>query len=140
MIGFISLILVAWWTRRFGAVTSVGLIATVINFVFRPGAFHFLGFIAASVLFDVLVVLVGYKNAFERRLIGAISLISASVLSAALAGLIIGSLFMTAPALAMWGGFLGWAGLHGMGGVIGGAIGITLTKALTARGILTHYG
>jgi len=51
------------------------------------------------------------------------------------AGLIIGTFFMAAPALAKWGGVLGWAGLHAVGGVIGGGIGIALVISLATRGI-----
>jgi len=135
MIGFASLILAVWWTRKFGTATAVGLIATVINFVLTPGAVHFLGFTVASIVFDVLVRLIGYKNSFHRSLVSTISLIVVSVLSAAVAGLIIGSFFMPVQALASWGGVLGWAALHAFGGVIGGLIGAPLTTALTLRGI-----
>jgi hypothetical protein len=135
LIGFASLILAVWWTRKFGTATAVGLIATVINFIFRPDAFFFLGFTIASFVFDVLTRLLGYKNCFERALIGTVSLVLFSVLSAAVAGSIIGLFFMPAPALVRWGGVLGWAALHAVGGVIGGLIGAPLTTALTARGI-----
>jgi hypothetical protein len=135
MIGFPSLIIAVWWTRKFGAATTVGLIATVVNFVFRPDAFYFLGFTAASVAFDILTRLMGYANVFERVLVGTTSLVFISVFSAAVAGSVIGLFFMTAKVLAMWGGVLGWAGLHAVGGVIGGLIGAPLITALTARGI-----
>jgi len=135
IIGFASLILVAWWTRKFGAATAVGLIATVINFMLMPTALHFFGFTVASLVFDVLTRLLGYRNCFEKALIGTISLVSISVLSAFVAGSIIGAFFMEAPALARWGGILGWAGLHAVGGVIAGFIGAPLTTALTKRGI-----
>ena len=135
MIGFPSLIVAVWWTRKFGAATTVGLIATIVNFVFRPDAFFFLGFTAASVAFDVLTRLIGYSNVFERVFVGMTSLVFVSVFSAAVAGSIIGLFFMTAQALAPWGGVLGWAGLHAVGGVIGGIIGAPLIAALTARGI-----
>ena len=62
-------------------------------------------------------------------------MLSVSVLSAAVAGLIIGTFFMAAPALANWGGILGWAGLHSVGGIIGGVIGIVLVTGLDARGV-----
>jgi uncharacterized membrane protein len=62
-------------------------------------------------------------------------MLSVSVLSAVVAGLIIGTFFMAAPALDRWGGVLGWAGLHAIGGVIGGFIGIALVTALATRGV-----
>ncbi|MEM2478557.1 MAG: hypothetical protein QXF13_06035, partial [Thermoproteota archaeon] len=52
MIGFMSLILAVWWVRKLGTASVVGIVATIINFIFRPGATHFLGFTAASVVFD----------------------------------------------------------------------------------------
>jgi hypothetical protein len=135
LIGFASLILAVWVTRKFGTATLVGLIATVINFMFRPDAFFFIGFTAASFIFDVLTRLIGYKNIFEKPVIGTVSLVLVSIFSAAVAGSIIGLFFMTAPALASWGGVLGWAALHAVGGVIGGFIGAPLAAALTKRGI-----
>jgi hypothetical protein len=115
----------------------VGLIATVINFMFRPDAFFFLGFTAASFVFDMLTRLIGYKNCLERPVIGTVSLVLISVFSAAVAGSIIGLFFMSVPALASWGGVLGWAALHAVGGLIGGFIGAPLVTALTKRGIPT---
>jgi len=135
MIGFALLTLTVWWVRKFGAATAVGLMATVINFVFNPSGVHFLGFAAASVVFDVTARLIGYDRCFKKPLFTTVSMFSASVLSAAVAGLIIGTFFMVAPALFRWGGVLGWVGLHAAGGVIGGFIGIALVTGLSTRGV-----
>jgi len=135
MIGFALLTLTVWWVRKFGAATAVGLIATVINFIFNPGGVHFLGFTAASIVFDITAKLIGYDRCFKKLSITTVSMLSISVLSAAAAGLIIGTFFMAAPALAKWGGVLGWAGLHAVGGVIGGFIGIALVTGLVTRGV-----
>ena len=43
---------------------------------------------------------------------------------------------MLPVALIQWGGVLGWAGLHALGGIIGGAIGVSLMNALAARNIM----
>jgi len=135
MVGFAVLILTVWWIRKFGAATVVGLIATVINFIFNPGGVHFLGFTAASIVFDMTVRFIGYDRCLKKPLFVTVSMLSVSVLSAAVAGLIIGTFFMATPALARWGGVLGWAGLHAAGGVIGGFIGITLVTGLSTRGV-----
>jgi hypothetical protein len=135
MIGFAALTLAVWWIRKFGVATVVGLVATVINFGFNPYGVHFLGFTAASLVFDVTARLVGYDRAFKNSLFATVSGLCASVLSAAVAGLIIGAFFMAAPALASVGGIIGWAGLHAVGGIIGGFIGVTLVVGLTARGV-----
>ncbi len=135
LIGFSALILATWWTRKLGTATFVGLIALIINMMVRPTALHFFGFFAASIVFDLLTFFSGYKRIFRKRLAGAITLFAISVFSAAVAGLIIGSFFMPPQTLTSWGGIAGWAGLHAVGGIIGGAIGVTLMNALTVRGL-----
>ena len=129
LIGFSVLTLAAWWIRKFGAITIVGAIATIINFALVPNAVHFLGFTAASIFFDLTISLIG----FSRKAYTVASMMPLSILSAALAGYIIGTFFMATPALAPVGGVLGWAGLHTVGGVVGGAIGISLVTGLDAR-------
>ena len=136
LVGFACITLAVWWVRKFGTATMTGVIATIINLMIRPEGTHFFGFTAASVVFDVLASLIEYKRLFEKGMLGSLSLFTISVLSAAVAGLIIGSFFMPPVALQMRGGILGWAGLHAVGGVIGGAMGVFLMNALTARGIL----
>lgn len=135
LIGFASLIIAVWIVRKPGAATAVGFIATALDFIFRPGALHFFGFTVASVLFDFLTWLPSYPNLFEKRLMGIILLTLMSLISAAIAGAIIGFLFMPLPALAAWGGVAGWAGLHAIGGIMGGLLGSSLTAALETRGI-----
>lgn len=135
LLGFAVLALTVWWVRKLGAVSVVGAIATVINFTLNPGGVHFLGFTAASIVFDAATYCVGYKRSFKGKLKMAISILAISVMSAAFAGFIIGSFFMAPQALIRWGGALGWAGLHAVGGFIGGAVGVIIIAALTARGI-----
>jgi len=135
LIGFASLTLAVWWVRKIGTATLVGIIATIVNFMFRPTAMHFLGFTAASIVFDVLSFVSGYERLFKRRILGSIILTAISIVSAAVAGIIIGSFFMAPKALQRWGGVLGWAGLHAIGGIIGGIVGVFLMNALAIRGI-----
>jgi hypothetical protein len=133
LIGFSVLTLAAWWIRKFGAITIVGLLATVINFALVPGAVHFLGFTVASIFFDVAISFVGFNKPFSRKAYTVASMMPISIGSAALAGYIIGTFFMAGPALAPVGGVLGWAGLHVIGGIVGGAIGTSLVTGLDAR-------
>jgi hypothetical protein len=137
LIGFSVLILAAWWIRKFGAVTIIGLIATAINFALGGGV-HFIGFTAASVFFDFSTRLIGYNNSFKKSTFTILSMMAVSIASAALAGYLIGAFFMAGPALINWGGVLGWAGLHTIGGVIGGAIGTSLIIALNSRKVLVN--
>jgi hypothetical protein len=134
MVGFATLILTVWLVRKFGAATVVGAIATVVNFIFYPNGFHFLGFTAGSVVFDITAKLTGYDGCFKTPSFTTVSMMFLSVLSAAVAGLIIGTFFMAAPALVNWGGILGWAGLHAVGGAVGGLVGVILVTGLAARG------
>ena len=135
LIGFSVLILAAWWIRKFGAITLIGLIATAINFGLG-GSFHFIGFTAASIFFDFATRIMGYDNSFKKPSLTIPIMMSTSILSAALAGFLIGTFFLASPVLANWGGVFGWAGLHAIGGVIGGAIGTFLIIGLNSRKIL----
>jgi hypothetical protein len=134
LIGFSVLVIAAWWIRKFGAITIIGLIATLINFALNGGIF-FLGFTAAAIFFDVATRVIGFDNAFKKSAYIAVSMMAVAVASAGLAGYVIGSLFMAGPVLVSWGGVVGWAGLHIVGGVIGGVIGVFLIVALAARNV-----
>jgi len=137
LIGFTVLTVAVWWIRKLGAITAIGLIATVINFTFNPTGTHFLGFTAASIMFDVMSRFAGYDNFFKKPIHTMIMAIAISTLSAAVAGLIIGVFFMAGPALVLWGGVLGWAGMHAIGGVIGGSIGGLTVNMLIYRKVST---
>ena len=137
LIGFSVLIIAAWWIRKFGAIITIGLIATAINFALG-GGIHFLAFTAASIFFDIAIRIVGFNNAFKKPAYAIVSMMAVSIASAGLAGYLIGTFFMAGPALANWGGVFGWAGLHIVGGVIGGVIGTFLIMALISRKIVPN--
>jgi hypothetical protein len=130
MLGIISLIIALWWIRKFGAVTITGITATIITLMLNPSATHFFGFTTASVVFDILTRLIGYQNCLEKPILSVISLLFASVISTAIAGIVIGNLFMNP---ARFGGVAFFSVLHAAGGVIGGTIGVALIKALSTR-------
>jgi hypothetical protein len=138
LIGFTVLTVAAWWIRKFGAITTIGVVATIINFILSPQALTFLGFTAAALVFDLILALVGFNNFSKKTFNTTTIAIIISTLSAAAAGFIIGSFFMAGPALSLWGGVSGWAGLHAVGGVVGGAIGATLVAALNSRKIIAN--
>jgi hypothetical protein len=135
MVGFSVLILAAWWIKKFGAITIIGAIATLINFALVANPYHFLGFTAASIFFDLTISLVGFSKPFSKKAYTVASMMPISILSAALAGCIIGTFFMAGPTFVSMGGVLGWTGLHVIGGVIGGAVGTSLVTGLEARRI-----
>ncbi len=133
MIGFSALILAAWWIRKAGAITLIGAIATLINFALASNPYNFLGFTAAGSFFDLTVTTYGYSRIFRKRILTTFIMIIISTCAAALAGYIIGMFFMAGPVFNAMGGVLGWVGLHALGGIIGGAIGISLVAGLDAR-------
>jgi len=134
MLGVILLTLALWWIKKLGAVTVTGITATIIMMMLNPNATHFYGFTAASVIFDVLTRFIGYQNCLEKPIISVISLLFASVASTAVAGVVIGTLFMNPNFLVtMFGGVAFFSVLHAAGGVIGGTIGLMLIKALSTR-------
>lgn len=117
----------------------MGIVATMLNFVLRPGTFHFLGFTAASIVFDAAAVIIGYRNSLDRGLVSSVILVANSLVSTCVAGVIIGSLFMDPMFLSkMFGGVAFFAVLHGAGGLIGGALGVTIVKGLGLRGVVPH--
>jgi cytosine/uracil/thiamine/allantoin permease len=89
------------------------------------------GFVIASLVFDIFTRVVGYGNSLDKAVPSIISLVAFSTISAGVAGLIIASFFLEFPvALNVF------AGLHAVGGFIGGTIGVVLVRALTARGVM----
>jgi len=133
------LIVTLWWTRKPGAGATMGLIATILNFILRPGALHFLGFTVACIFFDIASYLIGYGNILDKGLTSSISLIALSVASTAIAGIIIGSFFMNPGFISnMFGGVLVFAALHGGGGLIGGALGMIIIRGLESRQVISR--
>lgn len=132
LLAFSSLILVVWWTRKLGSASSTGLIFGVLSFIPRPGAFFNVAFVVAAVTFDLLTRAIGYGRLFGKPTFGSLYAIAASTVCAALAGAIIGALFMnfTIPTA-----IAAFAGLHAIGGFIGGMIGAGIISALNARRI-----
>ena len=141
MIGVTVLIVTLWWTRKPGAGATLGLIATLLNFILRPGAFHFLGFTVACIFFDVASYLIGYRIILDKGLMSSVSLIALSVASTAIAGFIIGTFFMNPGFLSkMFGGVLFFAAIHGGGGLIGGALGVVIIRGLEIRQVIPMRG
>jgi len=133
------LILTVWWIRKPGASFLMGVVTTFLNFILRPGAFHFLGFTVASALFDLSTILMAYQAKLDRRWIDHISLIGASVVSSLVAGTIIGSFFMNIPLSSKsFGRVSVFAALHGFGGLLGGLLGVNIIRYLEDRDVFSR--
>jgi len=127
LLAMISLIVAVWWVRKLGTATLVGLLATVLNFILRPGAVHFLGFTAASAVFDALTRAAGYGRCFSGGA-GPALLAALGTASTWVAGLTIGAFFMGGNTPLAW-----FSALHAAGGLLGSLLGISLVKALEKR-------
>lgn len=130
MLAFMVLVLAIWWTRKFGAASLVGVVVAAMAFMINPTAFQMVGFVTATIVFDIVTKLLTYERLFRDFTVGAAVLVAISVLCAALAGIIIGAFFMGYTALSA---VLIWGGLHAIGGLIGGTIGVVIVKALMIR-------
>ena len=130
LLAFTTLILVGWWTRKFGIMSLTGLLVTGLTFMLQPNAFQMIGFIVASIVFDIVTKIIGYDKSFDKPLSSTLILLSLSTGCAFMAGLIIRGMFMISPTVLA---VLVWGGLHAIGGFIGGFIGLILVNALRTR-------
>lgn len=129
-LAFTTLVLVGWWTRKFGVMSLTGLLVTGLTFMLQPNAFQMIGFLIVSILFDIATKIMGYNNSFNRIAPSTLILISLSTIFAFIAGLIIGSIFMNLPTM---GAVLTWGGLHAIGGFIGSVTGLVIMNLLRSR-------
>ena len=82
MVALTALILVIGLTRKFGAATVTGIIMVLITLIVYPSSTYILGFMAASVVFDIATRLVGYRLIIRvKSKIGAAGLIASSLVS-----------------------------------------------------------
>jgi hypothetical protein len=134
MIGISALLFTVWFVRKPGAATMVGVVATILSLILNPAGLQFLGFTAASVVFDALSRAISYRNSLDRRVVSSITLLAISLFSTLVAGYIIGTLFMSPVFLSsMFGGVMFFIGLHGAGGLIGGIVGVVIVRGLEVR-------
>jgi hypothetical protein len=128
---FSILILVGYWSGRPGAPTATGVTSSLLTLALRPEALHMLGFLIASIAFD-LIFAWRRRGAFSSDA-GALAFsIVASTICALIAGLVIGSMVMRIGNVA---GIAVFAALHGVGGALGGLIGFAMVGALKRRGV-----
>lgn len=121
---FFTLTLSTWATGKFGTASTVGIVGSVITFMFNPQPTVFV-FAAAAILFDMLMAACRHRiqvKAFNLTIVALATLISAYF-----AGTVIGSFFMNRSAdwvLTVWGGW------HMAGGVISIVVVIPVVSVL----------
>lgn len=127
----VALLVAVWKVRKLGTGVLVGIIATIITFLIRPGALYFLGFTVAAISFDVLSWAVKYSNVKANK-VGYLLLFVTTVFSMWMAGFVIGFLFMGFESYTQ--AFI-FSLLHASGGVLGAIAGIILISAIARRGL-----
>ncbi len=121
---FFTLLLVAWITGRLGTSITVAFIGSPIAILLGAPPL-IIGFSASAILFDVLLIANHHK--IHNSVKGLIVPVIATIISAYVAGVIIGVLFMSNGiqwALTIWGGW------HLVGGVLTIAITLPIIAAL----------
>ncbi|MCS7113095.1 MAG: hypothetical protein RMJ00_00945 [Nitrososphaerota archaeon] len=122
---YLPLIVASGLARIPGTAISVSLVGSLILLLLRPGAFHIFGFVASSILFEVLAFTVRYR--FTGRFLNITVACIATIASAYLAGVLIGIVFMGRSlewALGYWGP------LHASGGILALVVGLPTLKIL----------
>ncbi len=132
---FFCLLLSVWVLRRFGGATSVGIISTLVVLFLGPGMTLVIGFTISSFLFDLLLYTVKHDIKFQTKNILAVSF--STILSAYVAGVIIGLLFMSGTI--QWA-FLIWGPLHAVGGAISLILSYPILAALERTGVRRNNG
>jgi hypothetical protein len=128
---FSILVLVGYWSGRPGAPTATGIASSLLTLALRPEALHMVGFLIASVAFDLIFVL--KRGEFFASAARAFAFsVGASIICASIAGLIIGSMVMRIGNAA---GISIFVALHATGGALGGFIGFAIVEGLKRRGI-----
>lgn len=126
---FFTLLLTTWATGKFGTASLVGVIGAIIVIMIRPSP-HMIGFALSAILFDMLMFASKHRIHSKPKHI-AIA-ISATIVSAYFAGVIIGIFFSGKTlewATIEWA-LTFWGTLHMLGGILSLAITMPVIGAL----------
>lgn len=121
---FLTLLLVVWATGQYGAASSVGIIGSIIVLL-AGGPLPVLGFAAASILFDVILVANHHKLNMKPYSLAIAAL--ATIICAYFAGVLNGIFILNQAlvfAVTVWGS---WTIV---GGIIGFAMALPIIGAL----------
>jgi|YelNatPaOPRAMG01_1025707.scaffolds.fasta_scaffold02171_10 hypothetical protein len=128
---YFTLLLATWVSGKMGTPSAVGVIGAIIVLAMRPASTQMIGFLVSAFIFDALMALCRHKILFKPYNIGIASI--ATVMSAYVAGVIIGTIFMNPPRPLEWA-LTFWGVWHLVGGII------ALLVALPAIGTLERVG
>jgi len=131
---FLTLIIAIWIIGKFGGASAVGIIGSLLVLGIRSAPFQ-LGFLVSAVILDIFCLAIKHKPLKGVKNVVALSLFT--LISAYIAGVIIGVFFMTGGvywALTFWGGW------HTVGGLLSIIIALPLIGSLEKAGIRTLKG
>ena len=131
---FLTLIIAVWIIGKFGGASTIGIIGSLIVLGIRSAPFQ-IGFLVSAIIFDVLCLAIRHKPL--KGTINVLALSLFTIISAYIAGIIIGILFMTGGvywALTFWGGW------HAFGGLLSVIIALPIIGALEKAGVRTLKG
>ncbi len=124
VISLFTLLLASWATGRYGVASAVGMIGSTIVLL-AGGPLPVLGFAAASLLFDVILLVNSHR--LNVKLVNVAVAVLATVVSSYFAGVLNGILILNqAPVFAL----TFWAGWTIVGGIIGLAIALPIIAVL----------
>ena len=128
---FVTLIIAVWTIGKFGGATAVGIIGSLIVIALQLKFLQF-GFLASAIVFDILCLTI--KHNPTKRAANILGLFIITIISAYIAGAIIGIFFMadkfsTTAALTFWGGW------HAVGGLLSVIIALPIIGSLEKAGV-----
>jgi len=131
---FVTLIIAVWAIGKFGGASAICIIGSLIVLGIRSAPFQ-LGFLVSAIIFDILCLAIRHNPL--KGTLNTLGLSIFTIISAYIAGVIIGVFFMTGGtywALTFWGGW------HAVGGLLSVIIALPIIGALEKAGVRTLKG
>jgi len=126
---FLTLIIAVWIIGKFGGASAIGIIGSLIVMGIRSATFQ-LGFLASAIIFDILCLAIQHKPLKGIGSVLGLSVIT--TVSAYIAGIIIGTVFMTGG---VWWALTFWGGWHAVGGLLSVIIALPIIGSLEKAGV-----
>jgi hypothetical protein len=125
LIIFFMLVLVTWATGQYGAASAISIIGSLIVVLANPQVLPVLGFVPASLIFDLILLVNHHKINLKAVNVAVVGF--ASIVCAYIAAVVNGIVILN---LALMFTLTVWATWNVLGGVIGVAITLPLIRVL----------
>ncbi|MGB9778825.1 MAG: hypothetical protein ACPLW8_05415 [Candidatus Bathyarchaeales archaeon] len=131
---FLTLIIAIWIIGKFGGASAIEIIGSLIVLGIRAAPFQ-LGFLVSAIILDILCLAIRHKPLKGTRNVLALSFFT--MISAYIAGVIIGVFFMAGG---IYWALTFWAGWHMIGGLLSVIIASPIIGALEKAGVRALKG